>query len=175
MGPKKIRGRAAWVYPEELACWIRENRAPLLVDVREAGAWAAGHVPGSVNLPDSDTVALVRRLSIADTAILICDDAEMSAMVARTLDYCGLTRVSYLDGGLTAWTGCGLPVARATSKQKCLTPPSQPSPAPPVFPTDLRAALGESVGAAINRYVVGAAVVGSALVIVVSLWLMKML
>lgn len=101
------RGRAAWVHAEELVRWIAEDREIDVIDVREPRAFGAGRVRGSRNLPDSNTAALVRSLSKERDTVLVCDDGHMSNHVARTLDFCGYHRVTYLAGGLEAWGAAG--------------------------------------------------------------------
>lgn len=71
----------------------------LVVDVREANAFAAGHIEGAVNLPLS-------RFSPADVP-----DADGQAIVLQ----CAAAEAAidtHLAGGLAAWTAAGCPVVR---------------------------------------------------------------
>ncbi|PZU17366.1 rhodanese-like domain-containing protein [Qipengyuania sp. YIM B01966] len=82
-----------------------------VVDVREPGEFAAGHIPGAVNMPLSDFQPSTlphdgRRL------ILNCLGGKRSAMA---LDKCAAAeRVidTHLAGGFGAWQQAGLPVER---------------------------------------------------------------
>jgi len=89
---------------------VRRREAPAILDVRERNRYEAGHPPGTVHTPDSDTGGLVLRLHGMAEAILVCDDGRVSMMVARTLGFCGYRGVKYLEGGLKAWTAAGGPL-----------------------------------------------------------------
>jgi len=91
----------------ELRLRLADGDAPTLVDVREAAAYHARHIAGSVHAPDSQTTALVKKMQLIPSAILVCDDGRASALVARTLSFCGFTDLVYLDGGLAAWVKAG--------------------------------------------------------------------
>lgn len=91
----------------ELVRQARKGTASALLDVREAAAYHSAHIPGSIHAPDSQTTALVKKLQTLDRAILICDTGKVSAMVRRTLGFCGFHSVSYLEGGLKAWVAAG--------------------------------------------------------------------
>jgi rhodanese-related sulfurtransferase len=91
----------------ELRLRLADGDAPTLVDVREAPAYHARHLAGAVHAPDSQTTALVRKMQLIPSAVLICDDGKASALVARTLAFCGFTDLVYLDGGLAAWVKAG--------------------------------------------------------------------
>jgi rhodanese-related sulfurtransferase len=96
---------------------LRRRRAGetlVLVDVREAAAFAARHIGGSIHAPDSQTTALVKKLQVLGSAILVCGDGRQSMMVARTLGFCGFRTLSCLEGGLAAWEAAGGRVAETT-------------------------------------------------------------
>ena len=107
-------GETSPVRPEDLAAAIRDGLAPLLIDLREPEACATGRVPGSENIPERRTSALVMRISRSAEVVLVCDDGRMSSMAARTLRFCG-HRVTHLDGGVKAWIAQGRPMMRVTS------------------------------------------------------------
>jgi thiosulfate/3-mercaptopyruvate sulfurtransferase len=102
----------------------------LIVDVRSADAFAAGHVPGAVNsdyasagwrvakggagglLPDADALAqLLGNLGLRPEHHVVvvsagasANDFNAAARVYWTLRVAGHRRVSVLDGGLSGWT-----------------------------------------------------------------------
>jgi rhodanese-related sulfurtransferase len=102
------------IRPLELMRQLREGTAPVILDVREAPAFGAGHLPGSLHAPDSQTTALVKKLQTVPRAILVCDNGTLSSMVRRTLGFCGFHAVSYLEGGLKAWVAAGGPLMEIT-------------------------------------------------------------
>lgn len=88
---------------QELRRLLLSKTAPKVFDVRTESAFRSGHLPTSVNAPDSRTTALVKRVQEADRAVLVCEDGRLSAMVARTLGVCGFPDVAFLKGGVRAW------------------------------------------------------------------------
>lgn len=95
----------------------------LVVDLRAPQAYAAGHVPGAVNLnyaeivraappamgllPDEKQLgAVLSRIGLTPETHLVAYDDEGNGRAARllwTLDALGHTRFSLLNGGLVAW------------------------------------------------------------------------
>lgn len=121
--------------PPKFTAWelIRRRRAGetlVLVDVRDAAPFTARHIGGSIHSPDSQTTALVKKLQVLGSAILVCQDGRQSMMVARTLGFCGFRTVSYLEGGLTAWEAAGGRVVETTRSGFEHELPKEPAPAP---------------------------------------------
>jgi rhodanese-related sulfurtransferase len=105
--PGTIRKPPPAVRAAELLDMIRSGQALVLLDVREPAAFHPRHIGGSQNAPDSQTTALVRKLQTVDKAVLVCNDGRLSSVVARTLGFCKLNSVSYLEGGIAAWVAAG--------------------------------------------------------------------
>jgi rhodanese-related sulfurtransferase len=93
---------------------VESGQAHLLVDTREDGEWAAGHVAGALHLgkgvierdiearvPDKDT-----------TLVLYCGGGFRSALVADNLQKMGYTQAISLDGGWRALKESGLPLEK---------------------------------------------------------------
>lgn len=72
----------------------------IIIDVREAGEFAGGHVDGAVNIPLSEIVA--RHQEIPDGAYLICQTGSRSAMATEFLNQNG-HHVTNIIGGTSAW------------------------------------------------------------------------
>ena len=85
----------------------------LLVDVREDGEWANGHIPGAVHFSkgviERDIEARVP--DPATPLILYCGGGYRSALAADNLQKMGYTNVLSMDGGWRGWREKGLPVA----------------------------------------------------------------
>ena len=97
------------ITPRQLDSMLRQDRA-LVVDVREADEFAAGHIPGAINLPLSG----FRASQLPDPGerllVLNCAAGRRSAMA---LDKCAAARAgvdTHLAGGFGAWTAAGLAV-----------------------------------------------------------------
>lgn len=107
-------------------------------------AYAAAHIPGAQRLdldrdlsapkshyggrhPLPDPMSFERSMSTRgigpDTYVIAYDDdAAGAARLWWCLSYYGHTRVSILDGGITAWVGAGLPLSTDAARP---TPPSK--------------------------------------------------
>ena len=86
----------------------------LVVDLRSAGAFRAGHIRGSLNVPFED---LTRRFSIPDpkaqrSLILVDDTDEISHQALDLLVARGFSWVYVLKGGMKAWRRADFPLAK---------------------------------------------------------------
>lgn len=87
----------------------------LLLDVREPAEFAAGHLPGAVNIPrgllefkiDSHPVFQGQQ-SVA--IVVYCQTGGRSALATQVLNQLGYTGAASLAGGFNAWSEHGLPV-----------------------------------------------------------------
>jgi rhodanese-related sulfurtransferase len=81
----------------------------LLLDVRTAPEWAAGHAPQARHVPLDAVVAATPDLPRDADIVVVCRSGRRSqSAVAHLLDN-GL-RAHNLTGGMLAWTQAGLPV-----------------------------------------------------------------
>ncbi len=91
--------------------------AALFVDAREAPDYAAGHVPGAVNLPFDESVTDPERLEKLDSRgkpiIVYCGGGgcEVSIQLAGALMQAGHKKVLVYEGGFPEWEGAKYPVA----------------------------------------------------------------
>ena len=87
------------------------NRAGVpLIDVREADEFAAGHVPGAVNLPMSTLGEHLDELP--DGAFdVICQIGGRSARVVQALEARGFDATN-VEGGTGEWAAAGYPIER---------------------------------------------------------------
>ncbi|HEX4566912.1 MAG TPA: sulfurtransferase [Vicinamibacterales bacterium] len=116
--------------PAELDDALRSDRKPLIIDLRPAEHFAAGHIPGAVHLDlwgvslvDTDPGPLkafmwivdhlfnLRGVEAATPVVVYEDNSGMRAARAFWfLEYFGHEHVRVLDGGIAAWTASRLPV-----------------------------------------------------------------
>jgi len=87
---------------------LRERAETPLIDVREVDEFAAGHVPGAINIPMS---AIGGRLDeLPDGAFdVICAIGGRSGRVVEALEARGYD-VTNVDGGTNDWIAAGYPV-----------------------------------------------------------------
>ena len=90
--------------------------ADVLVDVREADEFAAGHVPGAVHISRG---MLEFRFSGMPTLqprdlkiVLYCKTSGRAALAAAALHDMGYLNVQSIAGGFDAWAAAGQPVAK---------------------------------------------------------------
>jgi rhodanese-related sulfurtransferase len=81
--------------------------APVLLDVREADEFAAGHAPGAVHVPLGALADSLDRVDLDGTVLCICRSGVRSARATAFLRDQGVDAIN-LDGGMQAWAAFGL-------------------------------------------------------------------
>lgn len=75
----------------------------LVLDVREADEWAAGHAPGAVHVPLGEVPARLDELPETDDPLpVICRSGGRSSRAVQWLMHQGFDVVN-VDGGMRAW------------------------------------------------------------------------
>jgi rhodanese-related sulfurtransferase len=109
----RARGlEATSVQPQEAIRLM--NQGAVVLDVRDAAAFAAGHINGA-RLVTADQLANAADAlkKYRDKALVVsCESGQQSAGLARTLQAAGFTKVFNLRGGLAAWRAETLPLQR---------------------------------------------------------------
>lgn len=90
--------------------------ASLLIDVREADEYAAGHLPGAIHMSrgmlefklSSNPAMGARDLRI----VMYCKTSGRAALAANALQDMGYLNVTSIAGGFDAWVAAGKPVAK---------------------------------------------------------------
>lgn len=109
---KLLTRRYREVEPAELVRLV--NGGALLLDLRDAGKFKAGHIAGARNVAPADVAAQVEKLAAGDAAkpvITYCDTGTASARAAAELAR-NRAGVGTLKGGLPAWQADNLPLAK---------------------------------------------------------------
>ncbi|MBI2912112.1 MAG: rhodanese-like domain-containing protein, partial [Chloroflexi bacterium] len=86
-----------------------------LVDVREPGDWASGHVPGAINLPLRDLQRSLGALDRARPVAFVCNSGFTSGIAASLAKGLGFVQVFNVSGGTSAWRRAGLEVETASA------------------------------------------------------------
>ena len=93
---------------------IRE--AAVLIDIREADEFAAGHLAGAILMPRG---LLEFKLSAAPTlaardlkVVLYCKTSGRAALAAQSMQAMGYLNVQSIAGGFDAWVAEGKPVVK---------------------------------------------------------------
>jgi glyoxylase-like metal-dependent hydrolase (beta-lactamase superfamily II)/rhodanese-related sulfurtransferase len=83
----------------------------VVLDVREPEEFAAGHVPGAINLPQADLATRLGELPRDSPLLTVCQGGYRSLRAAQFLLQAGFDRVFSVRGGTEAWRTAGHPVA----------------------------------------------------------------
>jgi len=90
--------------------------ADVLIDVREADEFAAGHIPGAINVPRGVLefkLSSTPELDARDLRVLLyCKTSGRAALSACALQEMGYVRVQSIAGGFDAWAAAGKPIGR---------------------------------------------------------------
>lgn len=95
------------ISPKEAEALISGGQVDV-VDVRGAGDWAAGHVPGARSVPLSELVADPRAALPHDGVVFICAKGVRSIKAAEAANAAGLEQVYSVEGGTSGWAAAGL-------------------------------------------------------------------
>jgi rhodanese-related sulfurtransferase len=83
-----------------------------VVDVREPGEYASGHVPGARNVVLATILANPGGQKFRDRSIFVCEVGERSAVASEMATALGVQDVVNFRGGTRAWRHAGLPLER---------------------------------------------------------------
>jgi glyoxylase-like metal-dependent hydrolase (beta-lactamase superfamily II)/rhodanese-related sulfurtransferase len=87
---------------------------PLVIDVRNAGEFRAGHIPGSVHIPYAELSERAGELPRDRPVATICKAGKRSGLAASILQREGFERIAHVaSGGVPAWGQLGHPLERA--------------------------------------------------------------
>jgi rhodanese-related sulfurtransferase len=89
----------------ELKSLMDENKAPLVVDVRESYETDVSTLPGAVKVPLNNLMVNPEALEIEkhDAVVVYCRSGMRSASAASFLEQNGFQDVTNLRGGISAW------------------------------------------------------------------------
>jgi len=96
---------------DEAPGWVREHD-PFILDVREPGEYAAGHIPGAISIPQSDLALRLPDIPKDRQVLVACQSGMRSLRSAGFLRDMGYERVTNLAGGTGGWAKAGNPVER---------------------------------------------------------------
>ena len=85
---------------------VEDLAGRVLVDVRQRAEFAAGHVPGALNLELGDLVANAAELP-AKPLVVMCAHGDRAVSAASVLEGAGRRDVVILPGGAQAWAAAG--------------------------------------------------------------------
>ena len=91
------------------------NQGALVLDIRKAEEFAAGHVNGAKHLSSEKILTAgdeFKRFK-EKPVVVICDSGSLASAAVRQLTQQGFTKAFTLRGGFAGWRAENLPVAKA--------------------------------------------------------------
>ena len=96
----------AMIAPDQLVQRMEKKNANLvLLDVRTPEEFAAGHIPGAVNIPHDQLPNRLAELAGAKDkeVVVYCRSGRRSAIAQETLTSQGFKSVKHLEGDMLKW------------------------------------------------------------------------
>ena len=90
----------------------RQPQHLFVLDVRSPQEFAEGHIAGAVNVPYDQIAARLAEVPKDKDVVLYCRTGRRTGIAAEVLAANGYTRLSHLDGDMTAWVEKGRPVEK---------------------------------------------------------------
>jgi hydroxyacylglutathione hydrolase len=100
---------------ERLRTAIEQAEEFQVIDVRREGEFAAGHVPGAINIP----LHLLgeREVKLDRTTFVICESGYRSSIAASILESRGAGELCNVSGGTSAWRKAGYPLEEESERR----------------------------------------------------------
>jgi phage shock protein E len=96
----------------ELSTRRTSGAAPVVIDVRTPEEYAAGHIPGALNIPFDQVAQRISEVEAPHGVALYCMVGPRARKGESALLSAGYTSVLHLEGGLAAWEAAGFPMER---------------------------------------------------------------
>jgi rhodanese-related sulfurtransferase len=107
-----------------LARMAQHQQDLVILDVRTPEEFAAGHVPGAVNIPHDQLAARLGELETAKSKdiVVYCRTGRRSSLALEILQANGFKQLSHLEGDMVAWQAQNRPVETSAAEAKPATP-----------------------------------------------------
>ena len=102
--------KAPSISAAELHARRESGAAPIVIDVRTSDEYAAGHIPGAINIPFDQVAQRIAEIETPQGVALYCMIGPRARKGESALLAAGSENVFHLEGGLAAWQSAGLPV-----------------------------------------------------------------
>ena len=111
---RRIAGGGGAKLSASAATQLINRRNAVVVDVRESGEYAAGHLPQAKHAPLGELQGKAGSLAKNKETpiILVCQTGQRAGRAQAVLKQAGYSEVYSLEGGLAAWQQAGLPVVK---------------------------------------------------------------
>ena len=88
---------------EQLRAAEARGEAPVVIDVRTAREWDAGHVEGALHIPLAELAKRTAEIPRDRKVATMCEAGYRSALAASLLARAGVDRLTNITGGMSSW------------------------------------------------------------------------
>ena len=88
----------------------KKDQSLFVLDVRTPQEYAAGHVPGAVNVPYDQVASHLAEIPKDKDVVIYCRSGRRTGLAAAVLEANGYTKLKHLQGDMEAWLKDGRPV-----------------------------------------------------------------
>ncbi|MEO1181444.1 MAG: rhodanese-like domain-containing protein, partial [Cyanobacteria bacterium J06636_28] len=99
----------AQISPQVLVAQIESGTAPLILDVRTAEEYEAGHIPGAINIHFREIAERLDEIP-SGPIVIYCERGIRATIAERTLMAAGIESVLHLEGEMLLWRKNKLPI-----------------------------------------------------------------
>jgi rhodanese-related sulfurtransferase/glyoxylase-like metal-dependent hydrolase (beta-lactamase superfamily II) len=104
-------GRVEQIDPDDLARRLDDGEEITVLDVRNAGEFADGHIPGSLHIPYGELADRLGEVPDSHPIAAVCSGGKRSGLAASILQREGYEQVIHVGkGGVGTWRRAGHPV-----------------------------------------------------------------
>jgi rhodanese-related sulfurtransferase len=100
------------VEPEQLQQIVSAARTPVVIDVRTAMEYKAGHIHSALPYPLGKEILAAQDLKPETPIVLVCKTGHRSQAAAHTFAQLGFRDISHLAGGMDRWKKKKLPLEK---------------------------------------------------------------
>ncbi|MCS6828802.1 MAG: rhodanese-like domain-containing protein [Caldilinea sp.] len=101
---------------------ILENTQPVLIDVREAEEYAAGHIPGAINIPIRTLTQNLDKIPADRPVFIYCLSGHRAGLALTALGLLGYDNVKSFPPGWKGWSAAGEEVSTEAVEPTLVTP-----------------------------------------------------
>lgn len=102
----------------EQAVALYNHEQALILDIRSADAYEAGHIVGAVHLAADHIESKLKKLQkySQKPVIVVCNAGRQATKIVKRLEAEGFSQPLSLAGGMNAWQTANLPVTKVPGK-----------------------------------------------------------